>query len=318
MSRNRRRVAPPPIEPSEVNGQWTARTLFYRERLDIAVRGLFEVKAPDDWDEDYMLYLLIHEGVFCITESVAGILPFRTSFAGNTYMNTPKRCVISVPDFKEMQRTISKDCEIIYLQREGTGYGFHTYNSLINITAERLASADACIDVNLMNSRVAYIAEAETKAQADTIKAMYSKVTTGEPLVVMRKGSADSKIISDGMHVFFGNVKNNFIADVVQDEKRSIVNEFLTWCGVNNANTDKKERLITGEVDSNNQELECNMSHFKSILKKQVKKVHKLYPEIKDTFNIEFRFDPSNVSRGLMNAVVGTHQPMGVPPSGRK
>lgn len=315
MSRNRRRVAPLPIEPTEVNGQWNVRTMFYREQLETSIRGLFNVTAPDDWDNDYMLYLLIHEGVFAITRSIAGILPFRTSFAGVNYMNYPKQCIISVPTFKEMRRTISTDCEIIYLKRSGMQYGFYTYDSLINITAERLASADACIDVNLMNSRVAYIAEAETKAQADTIKAMYSKVTTGEPLVVMRKGSSDSKIVTDGMHVFFNSVRNNFIADVVQDEKRSIVNEFLSWVGVNNANTDKKERLITGEVDSNNQELECNMSHFRSILKKQVQKTYKLYPELKGEFNIEFRFDPEKVRKGLMDATLGTHQPMGVSPS---
>lgn len=308
MSRNRRRAAP--IEPTDVNGQWTARTLFYREQLEVAIRGLFKITAPDDWDEDYMLYLLIHEGSFAITRSVAGILPFRTSYAGLNYMNYPTRCVISVPNFKEMNRRIGKECEIIYLQRSFQGYGFYTYNSLIDITAERLASADACIDVNLMNSRVAYIAEAETRAQSETIKDAYSRISKGEPMVVVRKGSTDSKIATQGMQVFFNSVKNNFIADIVQDEKRSIVNEFLTWVGVNNANTDKKERLITGEVDSNNDELSCNIAHFKSILKKQVRKTKKLYPEL--DFNMEFQFDASKIRKELTNAVMGTHQSMGV------
>lgn len=309
MSRNRRRVQPT-VEPQEVNGQWTTRTMVYRELLETTIRGLFKITAPDDWDEDYILSLLIHDGSFAIAKTVSGILPLRTSYSGLNYMNYPVNCVISVPVLPEMELSIGTECEIIYLQRNRSGYGFYTYDSLIDITAERLASADACIDINLMNSRVAYIAEAETKAQAASIKEAYSRVTNGEPLVVVRKGSTNGAMATDGLNVFFNSVKNNFIADVVQDEKRSIVNEFLTWVGINNANTDKRERLVTGEVDSNNDELSCNIAHFKRILSKQVKKVKKLYPEI--DFNMEFQFDASNLRKGLMNAVMGTHQPMGV------
>lgn len=309
MSRNRRRVKPA-TEPQDVNGQWTARTMLYRELLETTVRGLFKIEAPDDWDEDYLLSLLIHEGSFCVANTVAGVLPLRTGYSGLNYMNYPTHCVISVPELPEMELQIGSECQIIYLQRRMIGYGFYTYDSLIDTTAERLASADACIDVNLMNSRVAYIAEAETKAQAETVKEAYSRVTNGEPLVVVRKGSMDNKTVSQGMNVFFNSVKNNFIADVVQDEKRSIVNEFLTWIGINNANTDKRERLVTGEVDSNNDELACNIAHFKRILKKQVTKTKKLYPDL--NFNMEFEFDVSNVKKGLLNAVMGTRKPMGV------
>ena len=101
-----------------------------------------------------------------------------------------------------------------------------------------------------MNSRMAYVAEAETKAQAESIKLAYDKVSNGEPLVVYSK---DVSLNSTGLNVFFNNVKQNYIADMVQDSKRTIINEFLTAIGVNNANTDKRERRVTGEVDAKNQ-----------------------------------------------------------------
>lgn len=50
-----------------------------------------------------------------------------------------------------------------------------------------------------MNSRMAYVAEAETKAQAESIKLAYDKVSNGEPLVVYRK---DVSLNSTGLNVF--------------------------------------------------------------------------------------------------------------------
>ena len=37
-------------------------------------------------------------------------------------------------------------------------------------------------------------------------------------------------------------------------------NEFLTCLGINNSNTDKRERLISAEVNSNNQFVSCNVN----------------------------------------------------------
>lgn len=316
MSRNRRRAAPA-VRPKDVNGLFNTRTLFYKEQLGIIVRGLFEIECPDDWDRDYMLDLLLFEGHFVITDSIAGVLPFRNTFRGVNYMNMPTGVLIAVPTMPEMQRVLNKDCVLIYLKRNRDGYGFYTFNSMLDIFAERLASADACIDVNLMNSRVAYIVEAETKAQAETLKEAYARVTDGEPLVVLRKGaSGTASLTANGMNVFFNSVKQNYIADVVQDSKRSIMNEFLTMLGINNANTDKKERLIVGEVDSNNDELACNTAHFENILKQQVEWVKKIFPGLK--FDIKFKFNALNEEMERMkDAITSGAGPMGVSSSKR-
>lgn len=151
-----------------------------------------------------------------------------------------------------------------------------------------MASADAAIDVNLMNSRVAYIAEAETKAQAESIKTAYDKISNGEPLVVYRK---DVALNATGLNVFFNNVKQNYIADMVQDSKRTIINEFLTAIGVNNANTDKRERLVTGEVDANNQELVANTTIWKENLKLCCDKINTMFNV---GLNVTLQFDASN------------------------
>lgn len=310
MSRNRRRAAPR-AEPSAVNGQWNLRTMYYREELFKKLKGLFEIKCPEEWDRDYMLDLLLREGVFAISNTVAGVLPLRTSTEGINYMNYATDAVINVPTFKGMVKTLNKDAVLIYLQRAFGGNGFYTANAMVDIYAEKLASADCAIDVNLMNSRVGYAIEAETKAQAETIRQGYSDLVNGEPLVVFRKGSVDTKLVSQGMNVFFNSVKNNFIADIVQDEKNSIMNEFWSNWGINNANTDKKERLIVGEVDANNDQLECSIYHFKKVLEQQNNHVHECFPDLE--WDIKFKFDALN-RRMQQNATMVANKPMGVSP----
>lgn len=286
--------------PRKVDGQWAQRTQFYREKLRNIIKGMFDVELPEEgWEEDYILNILITEGRVAVTDTSAGVLGLRCSFAGVNYMNRPTTAVFALPFLGSFERTIGEDCEILYLERK-VGGNFWTFNEIVRIFAEKLASADAGIDVNLMNARLAYIVEAETKAQSDTIKELFDKVSEGNPLVVYRK---DQLSTTAGLNPFFNNVKQNYVADMIQDSKRCIMNEFLTFIGINNANTDKRERLLTQEVESNQQELEANISLWRSNMETCVKKIKKMYPELK--FNIELRFDPKKLKEEAENDIVG-------------
>lgn len=284
------------VRPSKVNGIITTRTDFYRTVvLRKIVKGLFEIKCPDNWDRDFMLNLLIDWGYFVITDSPIGVMPFRATLKGINYIGNPTQALITTPVLPTMERTLNKDCSLIYLDRNPSKM-FFTFRKLFDIYAEKFASADCSIDVNLMNSRVGYIVEAETKAQAETMKKAYDEIVEGNPFIVYRKDA----LTPSGMQVFFGNVKQNYVADLVQDTKRTIMNEFLTILGINNANTDKKERLITGEVDSNLDELACNTYWWVQNLKKNVEQTKKLFPNLE--FDITLKFDQSK-RKEAMNEV---------------
>ena len=49
------------------------------------------------------------------------------------------------------------------------------------------------------------------------------------------------------------DTKAKFMGNELMDYKKSVENELLTFLGQNNLPTDKKERLITDEANSNNQ-----------------------------------------------------------------
>lgn len=276
-------------KPRKVDGQAATRTVFYKRIISRIIKGIFKVEC-EGTNVDYLLNTLLYQGYVIFTDTSAGVLGLRGTVTGNNYMYMPTEATIVVPGLAEMHRKIGTDCELLYLERTSEAW-FYTFRNLIDVYAEKFASTDGAIDVNLMNSRAAFMAEAETKAQAETIKKMYADISEGEPLVTYKTNT----LSKDGLSVFFGNVKNNFVVDLLQDAKRSIMNELLTILGVNNANTDKRERLITNEVDSNNIELAVNVNLWKTNLKICTDKINAMFPNY--NFSMKLAYDPEERSK---------------------
>lgn len=288
------------VEPKDVNGLLTVRSMFYRDRLRTIVRGLIKVECPDDWDVDYLKETLINYGYVMVSDSPVGVNPFFCSFTGYNYTMRPTGAIVSVPTILEFTKTFGEDAELVYFERRN-GNKFTNYTQIINVYAEKLASVDGAIDSNLINTRFGSIVEAENKAQAETIKDAFARISLGEPLVVVKEGVLTTG--AQGINAFFNNVSNTFIVDRLQDAKRSIMNEFLTTIGINNANTDKRERLNSDEVNANNEELHYNIEEFNSNLKRCCEKVNAMFTGI--NFSIELKEEVEE------DAASGQHESVG-------
>lgn len=264
------------VKPDKVDSRFTIRTEFYRHQLTTKVKGLFKVKCPDTWDKDYLLTNLILEGKVCITDTKMGVVALRCAPHGYNVYDRPCDVTIANPVLGTMKRKIGVDCELIYLL---DNKNFRSLSQLINIYAAKLAMCDSSIDTNLMNTKLAYLIDCVDKKQADEAKAIYDKISQGEPAVFY---TSESKIVDGGkkLQFFTTHVKEQYIVDKIQDEKRTIMNEFLTEIGINNVNTEKKERLITDEANANNDELEVNMSYAYDNIIECVERVKKMFTEL--------------------------------------
>lgn len=260
--------------PKDVNTNATS-TFFYRAELLKILKGRFIITCPSDWDKDYMLDALLLNGVFCITDTRLGVLPLKCSVYGVNVFERPSKITISNPVLKTIRRTLHKDSEIVFLYDDKI---FRSANLLLDIYAQKLANCDASIDVNLMNTRTPLIFECADSQQVATAKLMYDKISRGEPAIFKRSRNA---LESTELTVHTHNIKNSYIVDNIQDAKRTIINEFLTIIGINNANTDKRERLNSDEVNANNEELFANIDYWRENLKSCSERVRKM-------FNVEF------------------------------
>ena len=97
-----------------------------------------------------------------------------------------------------------------------------------------------------------------TKDNEMTMKTLISKVDKGEPYIMYNKKIAD---LSNAVDVFNLNVP--FVADKLLQYRFETEREIYTLFGFNN-NFEKKERLLTDEINVNNDFINCNIdSMFK-------------------------------------------------------
>lgn len=254
--------------PKDVDGVANTSSMYYRDWLLKKILSRFEFSGiPTYWDSDYFLEVLFLEGHVCITDTPAGILPFKCGLTGIGIFEQPTKCIVANPVLGNFDRTIDVDCALLRLQYNYQGCGW-----LINRYATLLAMCDSSVAVNLMNTKAAYVFRASSKAQAATYQKMYDDITQGKPAVFVGE---NGNINEENMFVM--PAKQNFVADDVQLLKRKIINEFLTDIGINNTNLDKRERLTDDEVNANNDEVLANIQHWYDNIQDGINRINALY-----------------------------------------
>ena len=239
-------------KPKDVDGVANTSSMYYQRKLLRQVMGRFEFTGwPEDWDLDYAMEHLFLDGFFCITDTDAGVLPLHCGVHGNNVFDRPYEVIVANHVLGSFNRTIGKDCALVRLQYNYTGIW-----DLLQRYSTLLAMCDSSQAVNLMNAKVAFVAFAESKAQAETMKKMYDSLSMGEPAVFLR----GDPTMRDSF--LFNNVKQNFVGAEIQDLKNRLEDEFLTEIGIRNTNTEKRERLVTYEAESREEETRSGVAHW--------------------------------------------------------
>lgn len=112
--------------------------------------------------------------------------------------------------------------------------------------ANRLYNIDRAIDVNINAQKTPVLILTDDK-QRMTLKNVYKQYDGNEPVIYGKKGVLNP----DDFTVLRTDAP--FIADKLAAEKERIWADFLTFAGINSVAYEKKERLISDEVNANNE-----------------------------------------------------------------
>ncbi len=269
------------FKPKNVRGQYNLANAFWVDVLLRITKSIFKLEIPEEynklWSSDYILDKLVIHGLFAVCDTPLGLLPLKCSLSGINVFEEPTTAIFAVPMLNSFEKTINVDC-VVY-----TPNGIRRRNGLYSYVlfyAQKLANIEAAVDVNLFNSRSTEVYAARDKKEAESLKAMTDQANRGEPQVFIRSDLLGS--VGNDTLVVTRKVKENFITNDLLMAQRIIIEQFLTGLGINNANTDKRERLNEAEVNSNNEELLVNTAYWNYNLEDSNKKV-------KEMFGIDFK-----------------------------
>lgn len=240
-------------QPSAVKGRVNSTTDYYKRMLYTKIYSTLKFTIPKSWNLNYFRFWLFHYGSIGViyTDKFGWVAQPYSVVKLNLYYNPQVIQVYNSFITEPKIGVIGKNAGIVHLMDDYFGL-----DDVVTRYAEMLAQCDRSINVNLMNSNVTVMFEADSKKQADEVKTMYQQATEGKPFVAINKDTLDGKKLTS----MINNVGSNYICDKVQTTKRNIVNEFLTEIGIRNANYDKKERLNSQEVSENDDETKAILS----------------------------------------------------------
>lgn len=116
--------------------------------------------------------------------------------------------------------------------------------------ARRLADIQRTIDVHVTGHKIPSIWVAP-KNKLLTLKNIFKKIVSNEQIIY-----ADENLYASGTSLGVIGNPTEYIIDKLRIEKKQLWNEAMLMLGIDNANQDKKERLVSTEVESNNGQIE--------------------------------------------------------------
>ena len=260
--------------PEIVNVSNTKLVNFYRKYLLQKALAIYKIKVPDTWDINYFRNALFQSGRVCIFRTAKyGVIPQACGLTGYDVFYRPNVAIVTNPCLPDVhQLRIGRDCTVIRLLPNYGGI-----MDIVNHYANLMALTVQTLGVNIQNSKLSYVFTADSDAQAKTLKLLYDKISKGEPAVVVSKKSAVSVDGDKAWDLFTQNVGANYIGNQLLEDLRKIEQMFDTEVGIPNANTTKKERMITDEVESNDIETQAKADLWMAEIQRGVAQANKMF-----------------------------------------
>lgn len=158
----------------------------------------------------------------------------------------------------------------------------------LRIFAKRISDIERTQEVNLFQMNIPKIISSN-KDSVLTAKNIIKKLQEFKFVVFTREKGLQQQIKQDDIL----DTSAPYLLDKLADYENFYRNKVLTFLAINNANTDKKERLIKDEVNSNNELLDTIMD--------MMYEERKLFcNQVKEKFGIEINVEKRRVNNGTI------------------
>ena len=261
-------------------------TAYYMRSLYHRILSGTKFFLPESWalGKRYFKNVLYTSGYIGVIKTAKyGVIPQICAPTGYGLYLQPTGLLVSQP-LVQFEGTIGEDCEIIQLCGDWRGVW-----DIVEHYAIRLSMAITSLDVSLFNERIAVGAAAKNKSDAETLKVMYEKVSAGEPFIVFDKILKGEGLDSDSepLWTFTQDVGTNYISDKILADMKTILEDFDREIGIM-AVGEKKERMITDEVNMMQDDSCARSSTWFENLSDSFDRVNRLFPDLNLSFSMKY------------------------------
>lgn len=239
---------------------------YYNRLMELSM-SVFEWKnLPDTVDDRYLELGLFSSGCMVFfKDDVIGELALNMTYQGgfDIYGEPTRRRAYS--RYNQFQTTLDKDNSVIIWNNM-----LRTNSALdVQMFAYRLYNLDRIVDINANAQKTPVLITCDEK-QKLTMKNLYMQYEGNYPVIF-----GDSNLDIKSLNVLKTDAP--FVSDKIYDLKVKIWNEALTYLGISNINTTKKERMITDEVIRNQGGTIASRYSRLDSRRRAVKKINKMF-----------------------------------------
>lgn len=258
---------------------------FKRYLLQKAI-SVFKFELPENWVDTYFFYLLYEVGYLSVINTdIYSVIPCYCTLSGYGVQYQPVTVNIANPLIQvDKTLVIGRDTEIIRLMPDYGGI-----RDLLDVYGDMMALCLEGLGVNILNSRLAYLFYGSNKSETMSWKRAQDDILSGKPGVVLDKALHTTKDEKPLMEPFQQNVGQNFISPQILEVWGELEDRFDHEIGIPTANTDKKERLISDEVNVGNQKTMYRADLWLDTIKECFDKVNALFGT---NLSVDWRVDP--------------------------
>lgn len=276
--------------------------LDYKHRLKKIATSIFEWEnLPDSMDSEYIEYCLYALGQCAFLHTPEyGFINTKATINGNLNMyGLPTALNCYSYGSIQYNRNVyyggdkgKEDSECILVKNTQDRNPVPTVTTL-ELFAYRLYQAERTADVNVQNAKRSRLILTNEK-QRLTMENLFRQYDSNVPFIFgdsenFKSGSVDSLDIS-----------TQFIGSDIMKYKKEIMNEALTFLGVDNF-SEKKERLVSDEIDTNNEVINLNLMSFLAPRQKACELFNKKYGM---NIDVKVRSDLDNIVKTYASAIV--------------
>lgn len=263
----------------------------YLIRLTLIAKSVFEwSNLPNGIDEEWIEKYLFSEGkCLFFKDKNRGFMI--TQLAPDSKMNVYNEPTTVKPyavDYIGESLTNGKDCVVI----KNNGLLVPTSNT-IQLYAYKLANLDRTIDVNVEAQKTPIIVECSEKEKL-SFRNFLKRRRDNEPVIMV-----SDKMNTNGIKIH--DLKAPVVFKDLELQKHMVWNECMTFLGINNANMDKRERLVDDEVQANNEQVEACFNTMLRERERACKLINKMFDL---NISVKKRIQPKpELNEGIVDSI---------------